>query len=76
MSSFPVSSLKKSRFLVYILTNLYLPPFFTVLRMGRYRKERNMLVDQVRSLGAVPVEVAGMEGSKGGRVLGGARKKQ
>ncbi|TPX62870.1 hypothetical protein PhCBS80983_g00091 [Powellomyces hirtus] len=42
-----------------------------LLRMGRYRKQRNALADQVRSLGAEPVRVHGLEGTKGGKVVGG-----
>ncbi|KAJ3156700.1 hypothetical protein HDU86_003924 [Geranomyces michiganensis] len=40
-----------------------------LLRMGRYRKQRNALADQVRSLGAEPVRVLGLEGAKGGKIL-------
>lgn len=40
-----------------------------LLRMGRYRKERNALAAQVRSLGAEPVQLAGLEGAKGGKVM-------
>ncbi|KAJ3170725.1 hypothetical protein HDU88_008628 [Geranomyces variabilis] len=40
-----------------------------LLRMGRYRKQRNALADQVRSLGAEPVQVLGLEGAKGGKVI-------
>ncbi|TPX57286.1 hypothetical protein SpCBS45565_g08243 [Spizellomyces sp. 'palustris'] len=46
-----------------------------LLRMGRYRKERNALEQQVRSLGAEPVKFAGLEGIKGGKVVGGSVKK-
>ncbi|KAI9093086.1 B-cell receptor-associated protein 31-like-domain-containing protein [Phlyctochytrium arcticum] len=40
-----------------------------LLRMGRYRKERNALINQVKSLGAEPVKLPGMDGARGGKVL-------
>ncbi|KAJ3044212.1 hypothetical protein HDV00_002890 [Rhizophlyctis rosea] len=45
-----------------------------LLRMGRYRKERNAFEDQIKSLGAVPVEVLGLEGKAGGKVFTGRKK--
>ncbi|KAI8824016.1 uncharacterized protein EV422DRAFT_518614 [Fimicolochytrium jonesii] len=40
-----------------------------LLRMGRYRKERNVLREQVKELGAVPRSVEGLEGVRGGKVV-------
>ncbi|KAJ3007555.1 hypothetical protein HKX48_009056 [Thoreauomyces humboldtii] len=40
-----------------------------VLRMGKYRKQRNALDAQVRSLGAVPVQLKGLDGAKGGKLV-------
>ncbi|KAI9017804.1 B-cell receptor-associated protein 31-like-domain-containing protein [Gaertneriomyces semiglobifer] len=40
-----------------------------LLRMGRYRKERNALAEQVKSLGAEPIKVTGLAGAKGGKVV-------